>query len=46
MTNTIAEITGHVTLRGHRIEVSSEIGAAVVTVVCRHIEDLMPVEAL
>jgi hypothetical protein len=46
MTNTIAEITGHVTLRGHRIEVSSEIGAAFVTDVCRHIEDLMPVEAL
>jgi hypothetical protein len=40
------EPTGTVILRGHTVEISSDTGAAFVQDVCRHIEDLMPADAL
>jgi hypothetical protein len=47
--NTIAEIDGirgTVVLRGHSIEIASDIGAAFVTDCVRHIEDLVSADAL
>jgi hypothetical protein len=37
---------GTVTLRGHTIEIGSEIGASFVLDICRHVEDLISSEAL
>jgi hypothetical protein len=46
MTNTIAEITGHVTLRGHRIEIGSEIAHQFGIDCCRFVEGLVNEETL
>jgi hypothetical protein len=46
MTNTITEITGYVTLRGHRIEVQSEIGHRFAEDAVRFIEGIATEEQL
>jgi hypothetical protein len=46
MTNTITEITGYVTLRGHRIEIGSEIGHRFATDAVRFVEGIATEEQL
>jgi hypothetical protein len=46
MSNALTEPTGTVVLRGVVIDVQSDIGAAFVTDCVRHIENLLPAEAL
>jgi hypothetical protein len=47
--NSIAQLddgSGTVVLRGHTIEIGSDIGAAFVLDICRHVESLLSAEAL